>query len=118
MNEISTLQKHISNYSRTRDVYAAYRKAGYSKSYRAQHEGDIILHQAAKKHFDSLGLSKLPTIKTLQQEYAVLLAEKKTLYQGYRQAKENMRALVTAKANTDRILRVAPPVPDMESLRR
>jgi len=104
LNEISSLQKHIGNYSRTRDVYVEYRKSGYSKKFLAEHEGDIILHQASKKAFDELGLQKLPTIKTLQTEYATLLAEKKKLYQSYRQAKDSMRELLTAKNNTDRIL--------------
>jgi len=108
MNEISSLQKHISNYSRTRDVYAEYRKAGYSKSFRAEHEADIILHQAAKKAFDALGLKKLPTINMLKQEYAALLAEKKKLYQDYRKAKDEMRTLLTIKGNTDRLLHYNP----------
>lgn len=32
MSEIQTLRTHIINYSKTREVYAGYRKAGYSKS--------------------------------------------------------------------------------------
>lgn len=105
--DISSLQKHISNYSRTREIYKQYRAAGYSKQFRAAHEGDILLHQTAKKAFDALGLKKLPTIKSLQTEYATLAAEKKKLYQGYRTAKEEMRALATAKSNADRILGTA-----------
>lgn len=58
MKEISELQKHISNYSRTREVYVQYRKAGYNKKYYAEHEGEILLHQSAKKAFDALGLKK------------------------------------------------------------
>lgn len=78
MAEIAVLKTHIINYSKTRDVYAGYRKAGYSKKYLAEHESEIILHKAAKKAFDELGLKKLPTVKTLQTEYAALLAEKKS----------------------------------------
>lgn len=114
MAEISELQKQISTYSRTLDVYRQYKASGYSKSFRAQHEADILLHQAAKKHFDASGLGKLPTIKMLKQEYAELLAEKKTLYKGYREARENMKQLSIAKANTDRILRTIPATPDKE----
>lgn len=44
MKEISELQKHISNYSRTREVYVEYRKAGYSKKFLAEHGGEILLH--------------------------------------------------------------------------
>ena len=104
MAEIAVLRTQIINYVKTRDTYVAYRKAGYSKKFKAEHEADILLHQAAKKHFDSLGLKKLPTVKALNAEYAALLAEKKAAYGDYRQAKEEMRELVTAKANIDRIL--------------
>ena len=38
---------------------------------------DILLHQAAKNAFDDLGVKKLPTVKSLQAEYAHLLDEKK-----------------------------------------
>ena len=98
------LRTQIINYVKTRDTYVAYRKAGYSKKFKAEHEADILLHQAAKKYFDSLGLKKLPTVKALNAEYAKLLAEKKAAYADYRQAKEEMRELLTAKANIDRIL--------------
>lgn len=33
MGEIAVLRAHIVNYAKTRDAYAAYRKAGYSKSF-------------------------------------------------------------------------------------
>ena len=82
----------------------AYRKAGYSKAFRAEHESEILLHRAAKKAFDSLGLKKLPTVKSLQAEYATLLAEKKSVYADYRKARDEMRELLTVKANVDRLL--------------
>lgn len=67
------LQKQIVNYAKTRAVYVEYRKAGYSKKFRAEHEADILLHQAAKKYFDSIGITKLPSVKSLREEYAGLL---------------------------------------------
>jgi len=100
------LQKHIINYSKTRQVYIDYRKAGYSKKFKVLHEADILLHQTAKKHFDSLGLLKLPTIKSLRADYAPMLAEKKKAYGEYRQAKDEMRELLTAKSNVDRLLNI------------
>ena len=104
MAEIAVLRTQIINYAKTRDTYVAYRKAGYSKMFLAEHEGDILLHKTAKKHFDGLGLKKLPTVKTLNAEYAALLAEKKAAYGEYRNAREDMKELLTAKANIDRIL--------------
>jgi hypothetical protein len=104
MAEIAVLRTQIINYVKTRDTYVAYRKAGYSKKFKAEHEADILLHQAAKKHFDALGLKKLPTVKALNAEYAALLAEKKAAYGDYRQAREDWKELLTAKANIDRIM--------------
>ena len=74
------------------------------KKFLAEHEPEIILHKAAKQFFDEQGLKKLPTIKSLQAEYAQLLSEKKAMYAEYQQAKNEMRSLQTAKANVDRIL--------------
>ena len=103
------LQKHIVTYSKTRKTYVEYRKAGYSKNFKAEHEADIILHQAAKKFFDDLGYGKdkkLPTIASLRAEYAPMLEEKKQAHREYRQAKSEMRELVTARANVDRLFNI------------
>ena len=114
MAEIAALQKQIVNYSMTRYVYSAYRKAGYSKKFLAAHETEILLHKAAKAAFDKLCLQKLPTYKTLQAEYAGLLAEKKKAYAEYAAAKKEMQAVLTAKANVDRLLGAPPERPEQE----
>lgn len=104
ISKINTIQRHIGNYRKTRDVYTEYRKAGYSKKSLSEHEGDIILHKAAKKAFDDLGIKKLPSIKELQTEYTVLKSKKSRLYNEYRQSKTDLKNLSAAKANTDRLL--------------
>lgn len=104
MSEIQTLRTHIINYSKTREVYAGYRKAGYSKKYLAEHESDIIIHKAAKKAFDDFGLKKLPTVKSLNEEFAWLLTEKKAVYADYHKTQEQMRELMIHKANTAYLL--------------
>lgn len=104
MAEISVLRTHIINYAKTREVYVGYRKAGYSKKYLAEHEPDILLHKAAKKYFDEFGIQKLPSVKSLNNEYAELLAKKKEAYADYQQTREEMRELLVIKANVDRIL--------------
>ena len=104
MAEIAVLKTHIANYAKTRDVYAGYRKTGYSRKYLAEHEGDILLHKAAKKAFDELGVKKLPSVKGLQEEYAKLLSEKKAAYAEYRRSRDEMRELLLHKQNVDRML--------------
>lgn len=104
MTEIAVMRTHIINYAKTRDTYIAYRKAGYSKKFLSEHESDITLHKAAKQYFDAQGVKKLPTVKSLNAEYAALMAEKKAAYSEYRKAREDMKELLTAKANIDRFL--------------
>lgn len=104
MAEIAVLRTHIINYSKTRDVYVQYRKSGYSKKFLAEHESEIILHKAAKKAFDELGLTKIPTKKSLDAEYARLLEEKKQAFGEFRKARDEMRELLTVKSNVDRML--------------
>ena len=117
MAEIAVMKTHIINYAKTRDVYVAYRKAGYSKKFKAEHESDILLHQAAKKFFDESGLKKLPTVKSLQTEYAALLAEKKSAYAEYRKARDEMKELLTVKANVDRLMGYDKSETDIEAER-
>ncbi|RXI40158.1 relaxase [Clostridium tetani] len=104
MTEIGNLKVHIFNYSKTRDIYTAYRRAGYSKRFYEEHTADLLLHKAAKVAFDELEGKKLPTIKVLQKEYMELLSEKKKAYAKYHSAKEEMQNVLTAKANIDRLL--------------
>lgn len=104
MAEIAVLRTHIINYSKTREIYVEYRKSGYSKKFLAEHESDIILHKAAKKAFDELGLTKIPTKKSLDAEYARLLEEKKQAFGEFRKARDEMRELLTVKSNVDRML--------------
>ena len=102
--EIAILKTQIINYAKTRDTYVAYRRAGYSKKFLVEHESDILLHKAAKKAFDELGVKKLPTVKSLQAEYVALLAEKKAAYADYRKARDEMKELLTVKTNVDHLL--------------
>ncbi|MDB8770275.1 relaxase/mobilization nuclease domain-containing protein, partial [Ruminococcus sp. 1001136sp1] len=91
MNANAELQKQIVNYAKTRAVYVEYRKAGYSKKFRTEHEAEILLHQAAKNHFDELGIKKLPSVKSLREEYTDLLEQKRKAYSAYKQAKNDMK---------------------------
>ena len=112
MAEIAVLRTHIINYAKTRDTYVAYRKAGYSKKFRQEHEDEILLHQAAKNAFDDMGVKKLPKVKELQAEYARLLEEKKKTYVEYRRSREEMRELLAAKANVDRLMGMEDEQPE------
>ena len=99
--EIAVLKAHIINYAKTRPVYDAYRKTGYSKRFLETHRTEITLHKAAKAAFDEANLKTLPKVKKLDAEYSKLLTEKKALYPGYRKAKEEMQELLRAQKNIE-----------------
>ena len=109
MNANAELQKQIVNYAKTRAVYVEYRKAGYSKKYRIVHEAEILLHQAAKNHFDELGIQKLPSVKSLREEYTDLLEQKRKAYSAYKQAKNDMKELHNVRANVEYLLEISSP---------
>lgn len=102
LTEIAVLKNHIINYAKTREVYTAYRKAGYSKAFLEAHREEITLHKAAKAAFDEAGLKKLPKIKELDAEFAELLTKKKAAYPDYRKARNEMQELVRAQKNVER----------------
>ena len=104
MAELHALKGHIINYVKTREVYAAYRMAGYSKKFVAEHEQEIKLHQAAKEAFSVLGTQKIPKVKEIQAEYDALREKKKQAYAAYHQAQDEMWQLLTVRANVERIL--------------
>ena len=90
MAEIAVMKTHIINYAKTRSIYEAYRKAGYSKRFLEANWESIALHKAAKAAFDEAGLKKLPKVKELSIEYVELLKKKKAEYPSYRKARERM----------------------------
>ena len=116
MDDISEMQKQIGAYIKTRDVYMEYKKLPPRKQgkFYNEHASQIISCEAAKKYFDSLGLKKLPSMKSLKQEYAVLLAEKRKLYPQMREAREESTKLWTAKRNVDTILGREPAPPKIQ----
>ena len=115
--EIAVLKAHIINYAKTREVYAAYRKAGYSKAFLEAHREEITLHKAAKTAFDEAGLQKLPKVKELDAEFAELLTKKKAAYPDYRKARNEMQELVRAQKNVERFFAEEKTVQENEQAR-
>ena len=77
-------------------MYVAYRKTGDSKKFFEEHRQEILLHKAAKDAFNEVPEElkkngKIPTIKELSEEFAIHLANKKSAYSQYHQAKQEMQ---------------------------
>ena len=117
LTKIAVLKTHIINYAKTREVYAAYRKAGYSKKFLEAHRDEITLHKASKVAFDEAGLQKLPKVKELDAEFAELLTKKKAAYPEYRKARNEMQELVRAQKNVERFFAEEKPAQENEQAR-
>lgn len=106
MIEVQALQEHIKNYYDTRQTYVEYRKSGYSKKFFEEHREEITIHRAAKKAFDDLQLTKLPSRKSLYEEFHRLAVQKKQEYAEYRQVKKEMQEYLIAKQTVETILNI------------
>lgn len=108
MVEITDLKKHIINYSKTKEVYTAYRESGYSKKFYETNLGDILTHQSAKRAFDSIASSKMPSIRDLQLEFNICRDAKKVLLQDYSKQKNLMKEALTVQSNVDHLISQKP----------
>ena len=106
MAEITELKKHIINYSKTKNVYAAYRQSGYSKKIYEEHSDDILLHQAAKKAFDNINSTKIPSVKNLEEALKEYKMKHSSTAKEFKLTKSKMKEAIVAKENSDRILKV------------
>ena len=111
LREKKDLQKQLLAYIKTkpaRDGLKAQKTEKARRNYREQHESDFMIAEAATRYFKAQGISKLPASKTLQAEIEQLTREKNSLYNEYREKKENVRELQTVKNNIDQILHREP----------
>ena len=103
MAEIAQLKTHIIRYAKTREVYAAYKKSRHKKEFITRHPEEMAQHEAARKAFEAYG-KPLPKVADLSKEYTALLERKRQEYEQYKQVRQSMLDLQTAKQNVDRIL--------------
>ena len=104
LDEISALREQLINYAKTKDIYVAYRKSGYSKKFFEAHREDILKHKAAKETFEKMKGQKIPSVRELNEEFQQVLAQKRKDYSEYHEAKEKMQLYKIAKYDIDRIL--------------
>ena len=115
--EIAELQRQIGTYGKTRDIYSTYKRSGYDADFYEKNRAAITLHEAARKHFDSLGVKKLPKMSELKQEYATLQVQKKKQYAIYHELKRQSQELLVAKHNAQKILNITPEPQNREKSR-
>ena len=105
LREVQPLIKNISNYQKLKPVYDAYTKAKDKSAFRAKHEAELVIFEAAKSTLLAMqGDQKLPSLKSLQAEQQRLLEEQQRLYDERAKLKKEARVIDTMKANVDDFL--------------
>ena len=99
--DMAVLMKHVATYQKTKPVYEAYRRAKDKDAYRAKQESSLILHEAAAKALKAAGITKLPNLAAMQEEYGKLQAQKEALYTDYGKLKKQVKEYDVIKQNID-----------------
>lgn len=117
LGDSKELKKQIINYSKTREIYVEYRKAGYSKKFLEAHREEIQMHKDAKKSFDKLGVSKIPRVKELNQQISQSYDKRRKVMEEYYRLKEEMRKMMVVRENVRTILTDSPEQKRKERVR-
>ena len=105
LREVQPLIKIISNYQRLKPVYDAFQKAKDKPSFKAKHEAELVIFEAARSTLLAMqGDEKLPSLKTLQAEQQRLLEEQQRLYDERAKLKKEVKQIETIKSNVDTFL--------------
>lgn len=105
LREVQPLIKNISNYQRIKPVYDAFQKAKDKPSFKAKHEAELVIFEAARSTLLAMqGDEKLPSLKTLQAEQQRLLDEQQRLYDERAKLKKEVKQIETIKSNVDTFL--------------
>ena len=105
LREVQPLIKNISNYQRLKPVYDAFQKAKDKPSFKAKHEAELVIFEAARSTLLAMqDDEKLPSLKTLQAQQQRLLDEQQRLYDERAKLKKEVKQIETIKSNVDTFL--------------
>ena len=103
------LRYHIAAYTSTKNVAQQLKTAKRPAAFEEQHRAELTAYRAAAAYFKANNLTKLPSPKKLEAEYAQLASEKAKFYEQYKEAKEELFKLKTAKQNVASFFREEEP---------
>ena len=93
------LRYHVATYANTKSVAQQLKIAKRPAAFEEQHRAELTAYRAAAAYFKANNITKLPSPKKLEAEYAQLASEKAKFYEQYKEAKEELLKLKTAKQN-------------------
>ena len=109
MKTNNELRYHIAAYTSTKNVAQQLKTAKRPAVFEEQHRAELTAYRAAAAYFKANNLTKLSSPKKLEAEYAQLASEKAKFYEQYKEAKEELLKLKTAKQNVASFFREEEP---------
>ena len=103
------LRYHVAAYASTKTIAQQLKTAKRPAAFEEQHRAELTAYRAAAAYFKANDLTKLPSPKKLEAEYAQLASEKAKFYEQYKEAKEELLKLKTAKQNVASYFREEEP---------
>ena len=101
--------KELRAYTSTKNVAQRLKTAKRPAAFEEQHRAELTAYRAAAAYFKANNLTKLPSPKKLEAEYEQLASEKAKFYEQYKEAKEELLKLKTAKQNVASYFREEEP---------
>ena len=109
MAENKNLRNHVAAYQQYRPIAKKLNAAKSPAAFEEQHRAELTAYRAAAAYFKTNNITKLPSPKKLEAEYAQLASEKAKFYEQYKEAKEELLKLKTAKQNVASYFREEEP---------
>ena len=109
MKTNNELRYHVAAYASTKSVAQQLKTAKRPAAFEEQHRAELTAYRAAAAYFKANNITKLPSPKKLEAEYAQLASEKAKFYEQYKEAKEELLKLKTAKQNVASYFREEEP---------
>ena len=109
MAENKNLRSHVAAYQQYRPLAQKLKSARHPVTFEEQHRAELTAYRAAAAYFKANNITKVPSPKKLEAEYAQLASEKAKFYEQYKEAKEELLKLKTAKQNVASFFREEEP---------
>ena len=93
------LRYQVAAYASTKIITQQLKAAKRPAAFEEQHRAELTAYRVAAAYFKANNITKLPSPKKLEAEYAQLASEKAKFYEQYKETKEELLKLKTAKQN-------------------
>ena len=103
------LRYHVAAYASTKNIAQQFKTAKRPAAFEELHRAELTAYRAAAAYFKANNIAKLSRPKKLEAEYAQLASEKAKFYEQYKETKEELLKLKTAKQNVASFFREEEP---------